>query len=138
MGRWSGVKRLLCSLILMPLPLLAEDLTVEAKRLHLGRAGQYEWGLFKDRVVDAERFERRFEAKANTEEHTLRIWQRDVKLTWPVLLNGRKLGTLVTAETALESLLTIPAGALRDGENVLMMEPPTKLDDIHAQQADGG
>jgi hypothetical protein len=124
------VKRLLCSLILMPLPLLAEDLTVEAKRLHLGRAGQFEWELFKDRVVDAERFERRFEAKANAEEHTLRVWQRDVKQTWPVMLNGRRLGSLVTAETALESLLTIPAGALRDGENVLTMEPPTNLDDI--------
>ncbi|MDP1589192.1 MAG: CehA/McbA family metallohydrolase [Prosthecobacter sp.] len=124
------MKRLLCSLLLMPLPLLAEDLTLETKRLHLGRAGQYEWESFKDRVVDAERFERRFEAKANAEEHTLRIWQRDVKLTWPVLLNGRKLGTLVTAQTALESLLVIPAGALRDGENVLTMEPPTNLDDI--------
>jgi hypothetical protein len=124
------VKRLLCSLILTPLPLLAEDLTVEAKRLHLGRAGQFEWELFKDRVVDAERFERRFEAKANAEEHTLRVWQRDVKQTWPVMLNGRRLGSLVTAETALESLLTIPAGALRDGENVLTMEPPTNLDDI--------
>ncbi len=124
------MKRLLCSLLLMPLPLLAEDLTLETRRLHLGRAGQFEWESFKDRAVDTERFERRFEAKANTEEHTLRIWQRDVKQTWPVLLNGRKLGTLVTAETALESLLVIPAGALRDGENVLTMEPPTNLDDI--------
>jgi hypothetical protein len=122
--------RLLCSLLLMPLPLMAEDMTVEAKRLHLGKAGQFEWESFKDRAMDAERFERRFEARANTEEHTLRIWQRDVKQTWPVLLNGRKLGTLVTAETALESLLTIPAGALRDGENVLMMEAPINLDDI--------
>ena len=117
-------------ILLMVMPLMAEDLTVEAKRLHLGKAGQFEWESFKDRAVDAERFERRFEAKAYAEEHTLRIWQRDVKLTWPVLLNGRKLGTLVTAETALESLLAIPAGALRDGENVLTMEPPTNLDDI--------
>lgn len=124
------MKRLLCSLLLMPLPLLAEDLTLETKRLHLGKVGQFEWESFKDRAVDAERFERRFEAKANAEEHTLRVWQRDVKLTWPVLLNGRKLGTLVAAETALESLLLIPAGALRDGENVLTMEAPTNLDDI--------
>lgn len=116
--------------MLMSLPLMAEDLTVESKRLHLGKAGQFEWVSFKDRAVDAERFERRFEAKANAQEHTLRIWQRDVKLTWPVLLNGRKLGTLVTAETAMESLLLIPAGALRDGENVLTMEAPPSLDDI--------
>lgn len=118
-------------LICLPaLSLLAEDLTVEAKRLHLGKTGQFEWEAFKDRAVDAERLERRFEAKANAMEQTLRLWQRDVKLTWPVLLNGRKLGTLVTAETAMESLLTIPAGALRDGENVLTIEAPPSLDDI--------
>ena len=109
---------------------MAEDLTVEASRLHLGKTGQFEWEAFKDRVVDAERLERRFEAKTNAAEQTLRLWQRDVKLTWPVLLNGRKLGTLVTAETAMESLLTIPAGALRDGENVLTIEAPPSLDDI--------
>ena len=103
---------------------------MEAKRLHLGKAGQFEWEVFKDRAVDAERLERRFEAKANAKEQTLRLWQRDVKLTWPVLLNGRKLGTLVTAETAMESLLTIPARALRDGENVLTIEAPPSLDDI--------
>jgi len=118
-------------LVCLPaLTLMAEDLTVEAKRLHLGKTGQYEWEAFKDRSVDAERLERRFEAKANATEQTLRLWQRDVKLTWPVLLNGRKLGTLVTAETAMESLLTIPAGALRDGENVLTIEAPPSLDDI--------
>lgn len=130
LGRWSVMKRLSCLVMLMSLPLMADDLTVEAKRLHLGKAGQFEWESFKNRAVDAERFERRFEAKANAQEHTLRIWQRDVKLTWPVLLNGRKLGTLVTAETAMESLLVIPAGALRDGENVLTMEAPPSLDDI--------
>lgn len=108
----------------------AEDVVVEAKRLHLGRAGQFEWDSFKDRAVDAERFERRFESKANATEHTLRIWQRDVKQTWPVLLNGRKLGSLVNAETAMESVLAIPAGALREGENVLTIEAPSSLDDI--------
>jgi len=117
-------------LCLPALTLMADDLTVEAKRLHLGKAGQFEWEAFKDRAVDAERLERRFEAKANATEQTLRLWQRDVKLTWPVQLNGRKLGTLVMAETAMESLLAIPAGALRDGENVLMIEAPPSLDDI--------
>lgn len=117
-------------LCLPALSLMAEDLTVEAKRLHLGKAGQLEWEAFKDRAVDAERIERRFEAKANATEQTLRLWQRDVKLTWPVLLNGRKLGTLVTAETAMESLLKIPAGTLLDGENVLTIEAPPSLDDI--------
>ncbi len=117
-------------LCLPALTLMADDLMVEDKRLHLGKEGQFEWESFKGRAVDAERLERRFEAKANATEQTLRLWQRDVKLTWPVLLNGRKLGTLVTAETAMESLLAIPAGALRDGGNVLTIEAPPGLDEI--------
>ncbi|MBN8419826.1 MAG: PHP domain-containing protein [Verrucomicrobia bacterium] len=118
-------------LICLPaLGLMAEDLTVEARRLHLGKAGQFEWEAFKERAVDAERLEVKFQAKSNAAEQTLRLWQRDVKLTWPVMLNGRKLGTLVTAETAMESLLPIPAGALRDGENLVTIEAPPGLDDI--------
>jgi len=54
----------------------------------------------------------------------------DETLSWPVLLNGRKLGALVTAETAMESQFTIPPGALRDGENSLTILAPPGLDDI--------
>lgn len=108
----------------------AQDVTLEPRRLHLGRSGQYEWAEFQNRPVDAERLERRFEAKSNTAECTLRIWQRDVKQNWPVRLNGRRLGTLATAETPQECVLAVPAGALRDGENLLLIEAPASLDDI--------
>lgn len=126
------MKWILVCLPALSLMVMAEDLTVVGTRLHLGKAGQFEWEEFKERPVDGERLEKRFEAKANAGEQTLRLWQRDVKLNWPVLLNGRKLGTLVTAETAMESLLAVPAGALRDGENVLTIEAPPGLDDIEA------
>lgn len=109
---------------------VAQDSVLVSKRLHLGKPGQWEWDSFKDRAVDAERLEVRFEAKANAVEHTLRLWQRDVKLGWPVLLNGRRLGTLTTAETAQECVLAVPAGALRDGENTLVVEAASQLDDI--------
>lgn len=108
----------------------AEEITLEPKRLHLGKAGQFEWEIFKDHSVEAERLEVKFEAKANATENTLRIWQRDVKQTWPVLLHGRRLGSLTLAETALECVLAVPAGALHDGENVLVIEAPAQLDDI--------
>ena len=120
--------------VLAALPSLADDpgvtTVLEAKRLHLGKPGQWEWESFKDRAVDAERIELRFQAKANAVEHTLSIWQRDVKLSWPVMLNGRKLGTLVSAEAAMENVLPIAPGILRDGENVLSIEAPPVLDDI--------
>lgn len=108
----------------------AEEITLEPKRLHLGKAGQFEWEIFKDHPAEAERLEVRFEAKVNATENTLRIWQRDVKQTWPVLLNGRRLGSLTLAETALECVLPVPVEALRDGENVLVLEAPAQLDDI--------
>ncbi|MGV3661271.1 MAG: CehA/McbA family metallohydrolase [Prosthecobacter sp.] len=107
-----------------------QEHTLEPRRLHLGKPGQFEWDIFKDRPVDAERLEIRFQAKANTVEHTLRIWQRDVKLGWPVLLNNRRIGSLTTAETAQECVLPLPAGFLRDGENVLTIGAVTGLDDI--------
>lgn len=115
---------------LLSLPLMADDMVLEARRLHLGKEGQFEWESFKDRPVDGERFERRFQASANATEQTLRIWQREVKLSWQVKLNDKKLGTLVNQGTALENLLAIPPGLLRDGENVLTIEPPAILDDI--------
>jgi hypothetical protein len=108
----------------------AQDVVLEPQTLHLGKAGQFEWDIFKGRPVDAERLERRFQAKANSAEHTLRIWQRDVKLGWPIMLNGRRIATLTTAETALECVIALPPGSLRDGENVLVIDAPPGLDDI--------
>jgi hypothetical protein len=110
----------------------ADDRVLESRTLHLGRPGQFEWEAFKDRAVDAELLELRFEAKTNATEQTLRIWQRDVKLSWPVLLNGRRLGTLTTAETPLECILPVPPAALKDGGNVLTILAASGLDDIEA------
>jgi hypothetical protein len=121
---------LLCFVVFHVSVVMAQEMVLEPKRLHLGRPGQFEWDFFKERPVDAERLEVRFQAKANTTEHTLRIWQRDVKLGWPVLLNGRKIGTLTNSETAQECVLAVPTGVLREGENVLRIEAPAQLDDI--------
>lgn len=129
--RWCGMRLILiCVLALTMWPLMAEEIVLESKRLHLGKPGQFEWESFKDRPVDAERLELRFQAKANATEQTLRIWQREVKLSWLVKLNDKKIGALVNQGTALEHLLAIAPGLLRDGENVLTIEPPPSLDDI--------
>ena len=122
----------LVAMMLIPRMLGAADgqLELETRRLHLGKPGQWEWDIFKDRKVDAERLEYRFQAKSNATEQTLRIWQRDVKLDWQVKLNGRRLGNLVSAEEALEALFALPRGSLRDGENILTIEAPKALDDI--------
>ncbi len=108
----------------------AAEITLESRRLHLGKPGEWEWEEFKDRKVDAEKLELRFPSKANPTEHTLRIWQSNVKLNWPLILNGRKVGTLTTAETPMETVLALPPGALIDGENTLLIQTPAALDDI--------
>lgn len=108
----------------------AQEVVIEPDRMHLGKQGQYEWDFFKDHKPDAERLERRFEARANSSEHVLRIWQRDVKLGWPVMLNGRRIGTLTNAETVQECILVLPPGALHEGENSLVIDAPSGLDDI--------
>jgi hypothetical protein len=107
------------------------ELVIASKRLHLGKAGQWEWDKFQQTPVDAESLEVRFSSKANPTEQTLRLWQSDVKLTWAIKLNGQRIGALEPFEASLESLFAIPPGLLRDGENVLRIEAPTNgLDDI--------
>ena len=118
-------------LLLIPSLLPAAEAVLEPRRLHLGRAGAYEWEEFKNRPVDGERFSVQFKAKPNAGEQTLRLWQSNVKLTWTVRLNGQRLGTLTPSETPQECLLALPPGSLREGDNKLVIEPPPGLlDDI--------
>ncbi len=105
---------------------------LEAQRLHLGVAGLPEWEEFAASTPHGPQLDLTFTAAAIADEGTLLIRQRNVKTTWNVLLNGRKLGTLETLAQPLVRALTIPAGVLRDGENRLsIVRPPTRmLDDI--------
>lgn len=123
--------RLCLLLVLCTARLPSAETVLEARRLHLGRPGAYEWEEFKDRPVDGERFSIQFKAKANPGEQTLRLRQSNVKLTWTIRLNGERLGTLTPAETPQECLLALPPGRLREGDNELVVEPPPGLlDDI--------
>lgn len=105
-------------------------LLLEKGTLHLGVPGRAEWEEAPARTVDAERGEWRFAAHANAGEATLRIRQAGVKLTWPVFVNGRKIGALQRDEAAMETLFAVPVGALKEGENVLTINAPPSLDDI--------
>ncbi|WP_038169851.1 CehA/McbA family metallohydrolase [Verrucomicrobium sp. BvORR106] len=114
-----------------PSPVHAADAVIlESRTQHLGKAGSWEWEHYKDKPVDAERMELTFTSRPNATACTLHLWQKDVKLSWPVFLNNKKLGNLTTAETALETVLEIPPGTLVEGENKLRIEAPPSLDDI--------
>src|SRR5437899_5232374 len=98
---------------------------------HLGVASQPEWKWFEGRTPFSNRLDIHFQSEPNTAEGTLFITQDDVKLEWPVQLNGRKLGTLFLMEQPLVHTLAIPPGTLKKGDNVLSVFPPgAQTDDI--------
>ncbi len=99
-------------------------------RYHLGTAGVPEWDSFEGKTPHGPRLDLRFSAKANDREATIFLFQDDVKLDWRVELNGKRIGSLFLMEAPLVLALPIPAGTLRDGENVLAIVPPKAIDDI--------
>jgi hypothetical protein len=105
---------------------------LDGARHHLGVAGLPEWTEFATSTPHGRQLELVFSAQPNAGEFTLFLWQREVKTTWNVLLNGRKLGSLEPLAQPLVLALSIPAGALKAGENRLaILRPPSPLlDDI--------
>jgi len=105
-------------------------LVLNSKRVHLGVAGKPEWEEFAGRAPDGQRLDLRFNSRTNEREATLFIRQDEVRQDWGVELNGKRLGKLFLMEADLVHALTVPAGALRDGTNVLSIIPPKENDDI--------
>src|SRR5438093_195175 len=125
-----------CFLLLSPALLVAQPLRVIDDQLYyLGTLGDPEWQEFAGRTPHGRRLDLKFTARANTNENTLFLRQRDVKLDWGVELNGRKLGNLFLSEQDLIQSLAVPAGALHDGENTLSVIPPKERDDIEVGEA---
>src|SRR5262245_26767245 len=103
---------------------------LDEKRHHLGIAGRPEWDEFAGQVPEGRELRVSFEGHANSREATLFVRQTNVKLDWPVRLNGRPIGRLLTMEAPLVHALPVPAGAIRDGANTLLIGSPTQADDI--------
>ena len=80
-------------------------------------------------VPESSVYERTFSAKATQKEFTLRLVQQDVKQIWTVTLNDSNIGQLHRDENAIETVLPIPAGVIRDGENHLVITTKSKTPD---------
>ncbi|MGH7342284.1 MAG: hypothetical protein ACREKH_17490, partial [Candidatus Rokuibacteriota bacterium] len=93
------------------------------RTLHLGVVGQTEWDEFS-KFPDASRLDLKFAARPNEKEQALFIRQDNVKRVWPVELNGRRLGTLISQEMPTVCTLAVPPGSLVDGVNTLSVVPP--------------
>src|SRR2546427_4745028 len=104
--------------------------TLDSTRYHLRSGKEAEWQEFAGKTPHGRRLDIQFIAKTNSGEATLLIRQSDVKLDWPVELNGLRLGKLFLMEPALVFPMAVPPGGLRDGSNTLSILPPTQNDDI--------
>lgn len=103
---------------------------IEAGPVRIGPESRREWADGDPRPVAGPRYEKSFSAAPGAQSRLLSIRQEGVKRNWSVFLNDRRLGALVPDETALENLVEIPPGTLREGGNVLRIEPPKEADDI--------
>ncbi len=107
---------------------------LDNKSHHLGFEGEREWRDLDGQAPEGRSLQIQFDAQANAQAATLFIRQRDVKLKWPVLLNGRKLGTLDLMEYPEMATFSIPPGLLRDGANSLSILSPEAPDDIYVEE----
>jgi hypothetical protein len=102
----------------------------EFKVYHLGTKGQPEWLEFANDPPYGPQLTLPFMAEANDSEATLLLWQSNVKTAWNVAVNGTKIGQLDLAEFAVISAHALPCGTLKNGENVLTIQPSRPNDDI--------
>ena len=100
---------------------MAEDqsvTTVEPKLMHLRNSEPREWTSFP-KQADAQQLNLEFDSRPNETPGTLTLTQSDVKETWTVTLNSKRLGQLVRDENELQTDFLIPGGTLKQGKNQL-------------------
>jgi hypothetical protein len=102
----------------------AEAQSIVAGLIHLRSGEAREWSEFPEVAEGGEKLQRRFQAARNASEVALRLRQQDVKQGWRVTLNDEALGELVRDENDMVVWFAVPAGRLKDGENVLAIAAP--------------
>ncbi|MCA9217599.1 MAG: hypothetical protein KDB27_31235, partial [Planctomycetales bacterium] len=97
----------------------AHEVIYDSPRMyHLRADGPREWSDFPERA-DATNVSVDFDATEKSARCALRIRQQDVKQTWNVTLNEKKLGALRIDENDMVVYFEIPAGTVVDGKNTL-------------------
>lgn len=136
---WCARFRLLFAVVILPwmAPAKAEDSgkwVIEPLMMHLRAGDSPEWSSFPEHSEFGQ-LDRRFQADSNTACWTLTLRQQDVKQSWNVELNGKKLGKLVRDENDLISDFVVPTGTLVEGENHLEISCGGQdVDDIRVGQ----
>ncbi len=76
------------------------------------------------------KWELKFEAKANGKEMTLALTHRDIHDRWAIQINDKKIGELTQTRERKLHYYSVPPGALKDGENTLLISIIRGQDDI--------
>src|ERR1051325_9583527 len=103
---------------------------LDGRMHHLRSNGEAEWDEYKNVPVEGARFDLTFNSQKNTNECMLFMRQRDVKVVWPIQLNGKTITNLFLSEDDLVNAIKIPADALFDGTNKLSIIGPKERDDV--------
>jgi hypothetical protein len=106
-----------------------EPRVLDGRLHHLRVAGPREWSDFPQQA-ESERLELTFQAHKNSKHATLQLRQQDVKQNWTVTLSGQALGRLPRNENDMVVYFDVPPGALRDGENTLLVEQGGRRGDV--------
>lgn len=109
---------------LVPAGTSRADRVLDGRMHHLRSGAEREWSEFPEQAEGKE-LTLRFDGTANRTEWTLRVRQKDVKQSWEVRLNDKRLGPLVVDENEQVIYLPVPAGTVRDGANELRVRAGT-------------
>lgn len=118
----SGILSL-CGFVWLRLPSAVtrgESVVVEAGYRHLGdnaKGFDAAPGKGEGRFVEWS-----FQIGAYSGEATLQLEQQDVQDPWSITINGTRVATMRIAPKLEKRVYTVPAGALREGENRLRIE----------------
>lgn len=128
---WRYSRTIVICLCLSP---IASDLRSEEalcllddRLVHLRSGGDREWSSFPAQP-DGENLDLTFDSAANDTTWTLSLRQQDVKQSWEVLINDRRIGRLVRDENDLRTDFEIPPRTLADGANRLQVLQVGKTD----------
>jgi hypothetical protein len=109
--------------VLLPAVSFSEDtdsLVLEKREIHLRSTDQQEWSRFPAKPPGSSH-RWKFKSNSNQVESTLTVRQVDVRQTWNVTLNSKRLGNLKKDQNDLTAVFPIPPRWILDGENELVI-----------------
>ncbi|MEM1295712.1 MAG: hypothetical protein AAGH89_10135 [Verrucomicrobiota bacterium] len=108
--------------------LSAETIVLDESFHHIRNTQKREWSSFPP-LPEATSLELDFSLKDAEKWKFLTFRQAEVKQTWIVNLNGRKIGQLPRDHNDLEHQLELPPGLLQEGDNTLQVSTASSAPD---------